>query len=115
MLNDGETAYRFCSRCIFRFGKLFSPSNAVSCEAILTTLTEGLSCYLKETRERVEMGLASSLHLAEGTPPRLLEAMRYSLLAPGKRLRPLLVLMAAEACGGIEGGSMPAACAVEMI
>src|SRR6516162_10848122 len=39
--------------------------------------------------------------------------MRYSLLAPGKRLRPLLVILAAEACGG--GNPLPAACAVEMI
>jgi geranylgeranyl diphosphate synthase type II len=39
--------------------------------------------------------------------------MHYSLLAPGKRLRPILVVMAAEACGG--GDPWPAACAVEMI
>jgi geranylgeranyl diphosphate synthase type II len=39
--------------------------------------------------------------------------MRYSLLAPGKRLRPLLVVLAAEACGG--GDPLPAGCAVEMI
>src|SRR5437870_12393808 len=39
--------------------------------------------------------------------------MRYSLLAPGKRLRPLLVILAAEACGG--GDPVPAGCAVEMI
>ena len=43
------------------------------------------------------------------------EAIRYSLLAPGKRLRPMLVLMAAEACGGSLSAAMPAACAVEMI
>ena len=41
--------------------------------------------------------------------------MRYSLLAPGKRLRPLLVVLAAEACGGDGGDPWPAACAVEMI
>ena len=41
-----------------------------------------------------------------GQPAPLLEAMRYSLLAPGKRLRPLLVVLAAEACGG---GSRPVA------
>src|SRR5579884_941885 len=39
--------------------------------------------------------------------------MRYSLLAPGKRLRPILTAMATEACGG--GDPWPAACAVEMI
>ena len=41
--------------------------------------------------------------------------MRYSLLAPGKRLRPLLTLMAAEACGGESEAALPAACAVEMV
>ncbi len=41
--------------------------------------------------------------------------MRYSLLAPGKRLRPALVLMAAEACGGAIEAAMPAAVAVEMV
>jgi geranylgeranyl diphosphate synthase type II len=43
------------------------------------------------------------------------EAIRYSLLAPAKRLRPLLVCMAAEACGGSIEDALPAACAVEMI
>jgi geranylgeranyl diphosphate synthase type II len=41
--------------------------------------------------------------------------MRYSLLAPGKRLRPILVLLATEACGGTIDAALPAACAVEMV
>ena len=53
--------------------------------------------------------------LGEGCPARLREAMRYSLLAPGKRMRPMLVLLAAEACGGTIEAAMPAACAVEMV
>ena len=53
--------------------------------------------------------------LPAGCPDQLREAIRYSLLAPGKRLRPMLVLMAAEACGGSLAAAMPAACAVEMI
>jgi geranylgeranyl diphosphate synthase, type II len=48
-------------------------------------------------------------------PPMLSAAIRHSLLGPGKRLRPLLVLMTAEACGGSLQEAMPAACAVEMI
>jgi len=48
-------------------------------------------------------------------PQRLAAAIRHSLLAPGKRLRPLLVLLAAEACGSSFGNAIPAACAVEMI
>jgi geranylgeranyl diphosphate synthase type II len=50
-----------------------------------------------------------------GSPNRLTEAIRYSLLSPGKRLRPLLVLCAAEAVGGDWQLAVPAACAVEMI
>ena len=48
-------------------------------------------------------------------PTTLGEAIRYALLAPGKRLRPRLVLMAAEACGGTIDDALPAACAVEMV
>jgi geranylgeranyl diphosphate synthase type II len=50
-----------------------------------------------------------------GCPDRLGEAIRYSLLAPGKRFRPLLVLFAAEACGCGAERALPAAAAVEMI
>src|SRR5205807_9982852 len=42
-------------------------------------------------------------------------AIRHSLLAPAKRLRPLLLLMACEACGCDSGKAMAAACAVEMV
>jgi geranylgeranyl diphosphate synthase type II len=48
-------------------------------------------------------------------PDNLREAMRYSLLAPGKRLRPMLVLTATHVCGGEIERAMAAACAVEMI
>lgn len=48
-------------------------------------------------------------------PARLKKAIRYSLLAPGKRIRPLLVLTAAKVCGGELQNAMPAACGVEMI
>ena len=64
---------------------------------------------------QIDAALVARTNLGNGCPPRLREAMRYSLLAPGKRLRPMLVLLAAEACGGPIDASMPAACAVEMI
>ncbi|HTN04557.1 MAG TPA: farnesyl diphosphate synthase [Planctomycetaceae bacterium] len=48
-------------------------------------------------------------------PSRLQEAMAYSLLAGGKRLRPVLVLLACEACGGNPVSALPAACALEMV
>jgi geranylgeranyl diphosphate synthase type II len=69
--------------------------------------------YLQQKRVLVEQYMDAALQPREGCPASLLEAMRYSLLAPGKRLRPLLVVLAAEACGG--GDPLPAACAVEMI
>ena len=64
---------------------------------------------------RIDAALAARTGLGEGCPARLREAMRYSLLAPGKRLRPMLVLLAAEACGRTMDAAMPAACAVEMV
>jgi len=64
---------------------------------------------------QIDAALTARLALGEGCPARLREAMHYSLLAPGKRLRPMLVLMAAEACGGSIEAAMPAACAVEMV
>ena len=50
-----------------------------------------------------------------GVPKRLAEAMRYSLLAPGKRIRPLLTVIAGDLCGANRVFTMPAACAVEMV
>ncbi len=48
-------------------------------------------------------------------PEALRDAMAYSLLAGGKRLRPLLTLLACEAAGGAIEAAMPAACAIEMV
>ncbi|WP_241154388.1 polyprenyl synthetase family protein [Staphylospora marina] len=48
-------------------------------------------------------------------PPLLLESMRYSLLAGGKRIRPVLVLATCQAVGGNEEHALPFACAIEMI
>jgi len=51
----------------------------------------------------------------EDCPEKLCEAMRYTLLAPGKRIRPFLALMTADACGGSVEKVLPVACAVEMV
>ena len=66
-------------------------------------------------RQRIDTALDRYAQFTAGCPEQLAEAIRYSLLAPGKRLRPQLVLMAAQACGGSIETAMPAACAVEMI
>ncbi|MEX1039431.1 MAG: polyprenyl synthetase family protein [Pirellulaceae bacterium] len=66
-------------------------------------------------REEIDEALKLHTRFDQSCPDRLREAIRYSLLAPGKRLRPLLALMATEACGSDYRRGMPAACAVEMI
>ncbi|MDA1014788.1 MAG: polyprenyl synthetase family protein [Planctomycetota bacterium] len=66
-------------------------------------------------RLRVEDGLLQYLEQDADCPPRLREAMSYSLMAGGKRLRPVLVMLACEACGGDAKDAMPAACAIEMV
>ena len=54
--------------------------------------------------------------LADTTsPPILAEATKYALMGPGKRLRPLLCVLACEAVGGTQEAALPAACAVEMV
>ncbi|MEZ6196468.1 MAG: polyprenyl synthetase family protein [Planctomycetota bacterium] len=65
-------------------------------------------------RERVESGLETYLP-AGGTVPEIVEAMRYSLLAGGKRLRPAMALATSEMLGGDLANVLPAACALEMI
>ncbi len=64
---------------------------------------------------QIDAALDARTATEDGCPARLREAIRYSLLAPGKRLRPILVLLAAEACQGNAEAAMPGACAVEMV
>ena len=71
--------------------------------------------YTETLCPRIEKALDGYSSLGEGCPLKLREAMRYSLLAPGKRLRPMLTLLAAEACSGSIDAALPAACAVEMV
>lgn len=66
-------------------------------------------------REEVDEALARATDYGPDVPQPLAEAIRHSLLAPGKRLRPLLVLIACEACGYDRNKAMPAAVAVELI
>ncbi len=63
----------------------------------------------------MESALEAALDRCAGAPPELMEAMRYSLLGGGKRLRPALALTACELICGTEEPALPAACAVEMI
>ncbi|HVO84340.1 MAG TPA: farnesyl diphosphate synthase [Syntrophobacteria bacterium] len=74
-----------------------------------------LKSYLEARRLAVEEALEAALPTEDGLDARVVEAMRYSLFAGGKRLRPILCLAAAEAVGADLQEAMPAACAVEMI
>jgi len=71
--------------------------------------------YAAEILEEVNERLATYATFGEGCPERLEAAIRHSLMAPCKRLRPLLVLSAAETCGSERNTAMPAACAIELI
>ena len=72
-------------------------------------MTSDLTAWLAARRGEVDALLARQLDApgGEGDPGRLVEAVRYSLLAPGKRLRPLLALAAAEAIAGTEAVDEP--------
>ena len=72
-----------------------------------------LKSYLKQQKVTVEKALDTSIAIAR--PEKIYEAMRYSLLAGGKRLRPILCLATCELMGGTEAMAMPTACALEMI
>lgn len=63
----------------------------------------------------MESALARALPVEWQAPGVLIESMRYSLMAGGKRLRPILTLAAAEALGGSKEAALPVACAIEMI
>jgi geranylgeranyl diphosphate synthase type II len=79
--------------------------------------------YLAARRQEIDAALERYLPSPDDCPPLVRDAMRYSLMAGGKRLRPVLALAGAEAVATRNGGplaaarelTMPAACAIEMI
>lgn len=72
-----------------------------------------LKAYLAERKAIVDKALDESLPMAY--PEKIYESMRYSLLAGGKRVRPLLCLASCELMGGSIEMAMPTACSLEMI
>src|SRR3954471_23058821 len=74
-----------------------------------------LKRYLVARQQEVDRALDRFLPKATVAPATIHKAMRYSLFAGGKRLRPILCLAAAEACGGKISAAVPHACAVECI
>ena len=74
-----------------------------------------LDSYLAGCRQAVEGELERVLPPAEETPAVLHEAMRYSVFAGGKRIRPALTFAAAECLGGCRQAALPAAAAIELL
>src|ERR1044072_2709995 len=79
------------------------------------TKSETINDYLARRATEVNRWLDALVPDESAAPTRLHQAMRYSLMAGGKRLRPILVLAAGEAFGASTDDLMPAACAFEMI
>ena len=73
-----------------------------------------LDSYLTSQKKRINRALESLLKTSD-KPDRILEAMTYSLMAKGKRIRSVLCVAAAEAAGGNPEDAVPAACALEMV
>ena len=71
--------------------------------------------YMKERTRAVDEALERSLPPETAPPETVHKAMRYSVFAGGKRLRPVLVIAGAEAVGGAMDDVMPTACAMELI
>jgi len=74
-----------------------------------------LKAYLKSRQKKIDRALERYLPGQNVRPPTIHKAMRYSLFAGGKRLRPILCLAAAETCGGKIDHALPLACALECI
>ena len=76
-----------------------------------------LERYLAAHRRTVDRALREILKTPKGRPAKLGEAMRYAVLGPGKRLRPVLTLAAAELVGGadVAARAVPFGCALELI
>ena len=71
--------------------------------------------YIARNRAEIDGALSSLLPVQDAPSTRLVEAVRYSALAGGKRLRPILMIAACEAVGGDRRKALPIACALEMI
>lgn len=81
----------------------------------MSTSEQSLSQYMQDTRLEVEKRLDELVRAAEVDPGRIYEAMRYSLLSGGKRLRAILMMITADILAGSHAHVLDAACALEMV
>jgi geranylgeranyl diphosphate synthase type II len=90
-----------------------APSTNVSNNVAFNLDKFNLDKYLRDRKQEVESALDASIAITY--PEKIYESMRYSLMAGGKRLRPILTLAACELLGGDRTTAMPTACAMEMV
>jgi geranylgeranyl diphosphate synthase type II len=89
------------------------PNNPVNPVLIFSVVD--LIAYLKSRQLLIDRALDRFLPKETAAPPTIHKAMRYSLFAGGKRLRPILCLAAAESCRGTANAALPLACTMECI
>ena len=82
---------------------------------LMSVVGQQFEAELVALRDRVNSRLEEYVAPLADCPEKLRESMAYSLLAGGKRQRPIRVLLTCEACGGDSDAALPAACAIEMI
>ena len=90
-----------------------APSTTASNNVAFNLDKFNLDKYLRDRKQEVEAALDASIAITY--PEKIYESMRYSLMAGGKRLRPILTLAACELLGGDRTTAMPTACAMEMV
>ncbi|MGK0186248.1 MAG: geranylgeranyl diphosphate synthase type II [Verrucomicrobiales bacterium] len=78
-------------------------------------MNDAFKTYINEQRVRVDAAMDKLMPAEDVMPPTAHKAMRHSMFAGGKRLRPILCLAATEACGGDIDRAMPLACAAEAV
>src|SRR5678815_1325077 len=83
--------------------------------AVDAVTPDPLSAFLTAARAQVDAALERVLPSPPACPAIVSEAMRYSVFAGGKRLRPVLTLAAAAAIDTSTNAALPAACAIELI
>lgn len=99
---------------LFAYNKRRMPGRKNQHNAVLNRNFD-LPGFLASRTEAVNAALDRFLPAATARPTTIHKAMRYSLFAGGKRMRPALCLAAAQACGGRQARALPLACAVECI
>lgn len=83
--------------------------------SLSSSVSPSVHDVLRDCAARTDAMLKDLLSSGARAPARLVEAMRYSLEAGGKRLRPALVLLSCRACGGSDAAALPAAVAMECV